>query len=497
MAADIGSVSVATGAASRVSLLGRVASCVVLVCAVFASACGDDDATLDAGLDASVGDASLDANANLDSSVEDASVEDASVDASADASAASDAGALDRYDEVLATLRGESDPAALDALLVDVGRREGWPLVSGDRWLFATRWAATGVAWVGDPNAWDPSANVAETAPSGVHHFAEVRIATAPRGAKYKWWSASVFRAPPESTVYGEDEFGEHGYVAPPTDRAFFERFPGFVAEGVQARWIRARVPADFAWAAGRGSFAERAVRTLLLHDGQNVFLSGGPFGSWRVDETLEASFDDVLAVAVDNGPDRFETYTPVPDDIGSGAVGGGADAYLALLEGEVLPFVRARYDVRASGDSLAIAGSSLGGLVSLYAAYARPELARCAAGLSSTLGWGAFARDGSGTLVRRWSTDGATSVYLDSGGGLDSGACADADADGVFEDSDDRDNYCVTVQLRDRLVSLGYELGADLHYHHAPGAPHAEAAWAARVSRFLDACVTGGWRAD
>lgn len=478
--------------------LGRLVTPVWLVLLI---ACGDDDALVDAGADGALDAGSFDGDVPEDGGdapdADDASTGDASASDASDDASAMDAGVVDRYDDVLDALRSEADASTLDALLVDVGRGEGWPLVSGDRWLFATRWAATGVSWVGDPNAWDPSADVAETAPSGVHHFVEVRIASAPRGDKYKWWSADVFRAPPEATVYGEDEFGEHGYVAPPTDRPFFERFPGFVSEGVRPRWIRARVPADFAWRVGRGSFAARTVRTLLLHDGQNVFLSGGPFGSWSVDTTLETSFDDVLAIAVDNDSDRFETYTPVQDQIGSGPVGGRADAYLTLIADHVLPFVRARYEVRAEGDSLAIAGSSLGGLVSLYGAFARPELARCVAGLSSTLGWGAFERDGAGTLVRRWTTRHPVSLYLDSGGGLVSGSCRDGDADGVFEDSDDRDNYCVTVQLRDRLVSLGYELGADLHYHHAPGAPHAEAAWAARVSRFLDACVIGGWQAQ
>jgi predicted alpha/beta superfamily hydrolase len=231
-----------------------------------------------------------------------------------------------------------------------------------------------------------------------------------------------------------------------------------------------------------------------VLHDGQNVFLSGGPFGGWQVDATLDRDYPDVLAVAIDNGADRFATYTPVADDIGSGPIGGDAATYLAFVEDDVLPFVRARYGVRATGPSLMIAGSSLGGLVSLEGAHTRPALAGCVAGLSSTLGWGAFDGDGSGTLVRRWSTHGTTAIYLDSGGG---GVCGDSDGDGVHEDSDDRDNYCVTLQLRDHLVGLGYELGVDLFHWHEPGAPHSEAAWAARVGRFLDACVSGGWIAE
>ncbi|MCA9614006.1 MAG: hypothetical protein KC586_14715, partial [Myxococcales bacterium] len=213
-----------------------------------ALACGDDDGvardggssdggTFDGALDSAV-----DASQDAEPPVSDDGGEDAG-------DAGTDAGAVDRYDDVLAAFETESSASALDALLTDVGHVEGWPLVSGERWLFATRWdAVTGVAWVGDPNAWNVAANPARSAPSGVHYFVEIVGIAAPRGAKYKWWSDGTFRAPPESTVYGEDEFGEHGYVAPPTDVAFFERFPGFAGEGVASRTVRVRVPSDFAW---------------------------------------------------------------------------------------------------------------------------------------------------------------------------------------------------------------------------------------------------------
>ena len=105
----------------------------------------------------------------------------------------------------------------------------------------------------------------------------------------------------------------------------------------------------------------------------------------------------------------------------------------------------------------------------------------------------GAFdpAADGSDALVHRWTTRGATAVYLDSGG---SGTCGDPDGDGVFEDSDDRDNFCVTNQLRDHFESLGYTHGADLFHWHEAGAGHNEAAWAARISRGLASCASAGW---
>jgi hypothetical protein len=102
---------------------------------------------------------------------------------------------------------------------------------------------------------------------------------------------------------------------------------------------------------------------------------------------------------------------------------------------------------------------------------------------MSGTLGWGSIGSEQAPgqTMIDRYAAAGlrSTALYLDSGG---SGTCVDGDADGIADDGDDSDNYCVTQQLRDVLLGLGYELGVDLWYEHVADAPHNEAAWAARV---------------
>ena len=308
-------------------------------------------------------------------------------------------------------------------------------------------------------------------------------------GAKYKWHGApDTFRAPPEATAYGYDDFGQFGYVAPPSAERYRERFPDLRSAHLEApRTLRALLPAGF-------EHGDRA-RTLLMHDGQNVFHPDAIFGGWHVDEAISGpEYSDVVVLAIDNASDRFDAYTHVADDIGSGPlVGGRADAYGRLLFEEALPFFRMRYGLRADPADLVIAGSSLGGLVSLYLASTHETDMRCVIAMSSTLGWGAFAPSASGAdaLVRRWDHHGPVSIYLDSGG---SGDCVDTDRDGVFEDSDDSDNYCTTNQFRDRLLDLGYSHGTDLFHHWEPGARHQEPAWAARMPRALSACVSGGW---
>jgi hypothetical protein len=473
------------------------------LCASLLPACSAPDTTprnappFDASVsDASPRDAALPDASPVDAAPSDAAPPDASApDAGTDEPAALEA--------LLARLRApDVDAAALDAILGEVALTARWPLALAGQLVFLTRWdeAVGPVALVSDLDAWRETARPAERLASGVHHLVVIpraALSVPLAGAKYKWWHApAVFRAPPEATAHGDDAFGAFGYVAPPTDAAWRERFPNFRSRHLDApRALRARLPAGFV---PHAAAAARA-RVVLFHDGQNVFEPDAPFGGLRAGEALDApAFRDVVALAVDNAPDRFDAYTPVTDDLGRGPVGGRADAYLALLDGEALPFFAARYGIPIRGDALALAGASLGGLVSLHAALADDARQACVIAMSSTIVWGSIAPDAprGRTVLDAFGArgHGSTALYLDSGGGPGSG-CVDTDADGLADDAPDAtDNYCETTQLRDALDALGYDFGVDLAHWHEPGAPHAESAWAARLPRALTACAAMGW---
>lgn len=420
-----------------------------------------------------------------------ASDADASVDVDAGGSA-TDGGPPDaggsRIDRILALLtQPDASRAAIDAELLAAAREAAWPLHEGGRWLFARPWdgAPADAAVTGEWVDFAAGALPATEAAIGGYVYRLVDEGAgdvAPQGL-YKWWSsAGGYQAPPEATVYGYDDFGEYGRVAPP-DQAHLQRFPGFAAAGLAPRTIRVRVPAFGA-----------AQRVLVLHDGQNVFDPDAFFGGWHADDALAVgAYGDVLGVAVDNTADRFDEYTQVADTIGGvGTVGGDADAYWTLIDDEVLPFVRSRFGVAASTDDVAVVGSSLGGLISLYGAMTTPTRARCTIGMSATLGWGSIGPDTNQALVETWATTAPASVVLTMGG--DGGACADSDGDGVEDDIDQGDNYCETRQLQGVLEALGYQAGDDLAVIHTPGAQHNEAAWAAVLPDALAACAAMGW---
>ncbi len=121
-----------------------------------------------------------------------------------------------------------------------------------------------------------------------------------------------------------------------------------------------------------------KAYPVLYMHDGQNVFDAATSYaGEWGVDEALDslhaAGDPGVIVVAVDNGQQqRMNEYSPwIHPQHG----GGEGDEYADFLANTLKPHVDARYRTRPGPESTGIMGSSMGGLISLYAALRHPEV--------------------------------------------------------------------------------------------------------------------------
>lgn len=116
----------------------------------------------------------------------------------------------------------------------------------------------------------------------------------------------------------------------------------------------------------------------LYMHDGQNVFETLTSFsGEWEVDETLKTKEQQgdkgCIVVAVDNGgPNRINEYSPfVNPEYG----GGQGDLYLDFLTVTLKPFIDSAYRTLPAKKYTGIAGSSMGGLISAYAAVKYPDV--------------------------------------------------------------------------------------------------------------------------
>jgi predicted alpha/beta superfamily hydrolase len=358
-------------------------------------------------------------------------------------------------DATLAALRENLDGALLAESIT-----RGWPVHTADGVLFVCADCGDGWRLAGDHDGWTGATALT---PDDGFRWALLPD-DGPLGA-YKFTDGATWAADPWSRIYGEDSYGEMSYAA--LAGARMERHFGVEGGGLAPRMLRIRVP------------AMTPDRVLYVHDGQNLFLSGGSFGSWRLEESAP---DGVLVVGIDNTAVRIDEYTHVVDLIDGDAMGGRAEDYAALVDA-----ARARVDaVYGEPGVVGTMGSSLGGLVSFALADLRPGEFDFAASLSGTMGWGSIGTDNP-TMIARYAAAGHrdTALYLDSGGG--GSTCADADADGTNDDDPDAsDNYCENLQLRDVLAASGYAFDVDLWHWHAPGASHSEAAWAERVWRPL-----------
>ena len=107
----------------------------------------------------------------------------------------------------------------------------------------------------------------------------------------------------------------------------------------------------------------------LYALDGQNLFDPALAFGGqcWEIPETVAQMPPELHAiiVGVDNGDEaRLNEYAPYQ----RGNDGGEGDAFVQDLIEHIKPFVDAGYRTRPETETTGIAGSSMGGLLSLYA---------------------------------------------------------------------------------------------------------------------------------
>ncbi len=132
-----------------------------------------------------------------------------------------------------------------------------------------------------------------------------------------------------------------------------------------------------------------RRFPVLYMHDAQNLFdATTAAFGTeWRVDETLasleQAGDSGIIVVGIDNGPNRLGEYSPW---VNAQYGGGDGEAYVDFIAQTLKPHIDSVFRTRPARRFNGIAGSSMGGLISLYAAMRYPAVFSRAGVLSPSL---------------------------------------------------------------------------------------------------------------
>jgi predicted alpha/beta superfamily hydrolase len=221
----------------------------------------------------------------------------------------------------------------------------------------------------------------------------------------------------------------------------------------------------------------------VWMHDGQNLFDEALSYdGEWGVDETMTRLADEGLeavVVGVPNaGDDRASEYAPFVDPTATddpvAEVTPLADAYCSLLVERLVPAVESAFRVRTDPAGRAVVGSSLGGLVSLYAFVEHRDVFGRVGAMSPAVcaPWGEMLDvvADAGHLGGR--------VYVDVGGD----EYPERPERGAAFERGARD-------LVATLERVGYERGDDLRFVYEPDAVHHESAWRRRfpdAARFL-----------
>ena len=125
-------------------------------------------------------------------------------------------------------------------------------------------------------------------------------------------------------------------------------------------------------------SAPDKRYPVIYMHDGQNLFDDATSYaGEWGVDETMDAFARtrgfEAIVVGIDNGgEERLRELSPWTNPKYGAAQG---EQYMAFVVDVVKPFVDTHYRTRPDREDTAIAGSSMGGLISHYALLRYPQV--------------------------------------------------------------------------------------------------------------------------
>ena len=179
----------------------------------------------------------------------------------------------------------------------------------------------------------------------------------------------------------------------PTVTHGSLERFPQFTSQFIQPRDVVIWLP--------DGYKAGDSCDVLYMHDGNMLFDASTTWNGqeWRVDEVMDSliqagAIRPCIVVGIYNTDDRLTEYFPakswqfIPEHEREGAdlkrLTG--DAYLRFIVEELKPFVDEKYKPLTSRENTFMMGSSMGGLISLYALCEYPQFFGGVACLSSHL---------------------------------------------------------------------------------------------------------------
>ena len=210
----------------------------------------------------------------------------------------------------------------------------------------------------------------------------------------------------------------------------------------------------------------------LYMFDGHNVFFDeDATYGkSWGMKDYLDRTGLPLIVAAVEcnHSPDggRLSEYSPFTfHDSALGYIRGQGEKTMDWFVGTFKPLIDSSFPTLSDRSHTMIGGSSMGGLMSLYAVLQYNEIYSRAAALSPSI-W--FATEQLKNLIAAADIDPETVVYMDYGS-----------REMRFHSNMQRQFGRVTAQLLDRKIFLTSRI--------VPGGNHNEASWERQIPFFLE----------
>jgi predicted alpha/beta superfamily hydrolase len=194
----------------------------------------------------------------------------------------------------------------------------------------------------------------------------------------------------------GVDERQVQLFGTPRVSWGYIQRFPDLPSIYIGSRTIDVLVPEEYP------AYPAKRYPVLYMHDGQMLFDSSQTWNhqEWKVDETLRDVFlktgKACIVVAIHNaGEKRYAEYFPKKpfeslNREGKDAIyelaknnsgrsfpesGPSSDAYLRFLTEELKPLIDKSFRTLSDRENTWISGSSMGGLISMYALCEYPRV--------------------------------------------------------------------------------------------------------------------------
>ena len=215
----------------------------------------------------------------------------------------------------------------------------------------------------------------------------------------------------------------------------------------------------------------ERRYPVMYFFDGHNVFFDeDATFGtSWGMDAYMESSGKELILVGIEcnrEGNGRLEEYSPFTfENSELGRIKGRGKQYMHWLIKELKPHIDGNFRTLPDRENTLIAGSSMGGLMALYAVTTFNQVFQRAACLSPSL-WVAPGK--MLEMIARAHIRRDTCIYLDYGEKEMFNHAANAEA-----------LFSTSHLLMTKRVNLTFRI--------VPGGSHCEASWAKQVPIFME----------